>query len=414
LVLVIGSLGRWGRGKTMTLTMLQELTKNEPEALEFKKPQVIVSNFLSKFMDYYVAIKPAVKELNNKFTGKKVPVLDLFEFLNRPVGDVEYFMFLDDVYAWLASYYFGNAFNQAAFRLLAAGRKKGISIGESSVRFKDVDPRLRALHTHLFLPKFSQEEGMVKIERYAVDVFEDVRLYPDLYYDASRYYDAYDTKEIIESVYDAKQQAAQAIQIQPRQYEKPAHAINSAPAPAPAAPIAIPQFNYITPTKDRASQGLRNREKGNLWQHVIVEEIKRRFYRGPEFSFDESPEEAGRGVMIPDLIVRKNGVPIAVYAIKSCEVVPYAQRRQPDGSWKNNAITYHDKDLRPEISAAVQFGLPLHLYILNTLNMKVDDHVIENPSTFKVYTTTSELARPVDAKPEGYTFEPPAVEKKAA
>ena len=331
----------------MTLAMLQELTKTEPEALEFKKPQVIVSNFLSKFMDYYVAINPAVKEVNNKFTGKKVPVLDLFEFLNRPVGDIEYFMFLDDVYAWLASYYFGNAFNQAAFRLLAAGRKKGISIGESSVRFKDVDPRLRALHTHLFLPKFIDEEGVVKIERYAVDVFEDVRLYPDLYYDASRYFDAYDTKEIIESVYDSKP-AVGVAGPQLRQVVAPmvsspaAHLINKEP-------MTIPSFQYIVPVKDRASQGFKNREKGNQWQHVIVEEIKRRFYRGPEYTFEESPEEAGRGVMIPDLIVRKHGVPIAVYAIKTCEVVPSSQRRQADGSWKNNAITYHDRDLKPEL-----------------------------------------------------------------
>jgi hypothetical protein len=165
-------------------------------------------------MDAYLAIAPNVdqitwtpKDLNGNpvqgLPSKTVPVWDFLQFLKRPRSPVPIFMFLDDVYGWLASYFFGSDFNKTAFRLLAAGRKKNINIAESSVRFKDVDPRLRALHSHLFVPKFNAEYEIVALERYLVDAFEDRRLYPDMYYEATRYYNAYDTNEVIESVYDS-------------------------------------------------------------------------------------------------------------------------------------------------------------------------------------------------------------------
>lgn len=219
MVLVIGVLGAWGKGKTMTLNMLADLIKQDPQSLGLPSVPLNYMNFQSVYMDGYLAIDPPddlryvtfdpnhIKgQPPNQYPDLKprtAPVIDFLSFLRQPRSEVPIMMFLDDVYGWLASYFFGSKFNQIAFRLLAAGRKKNLNIAESSVRFKDVDPRLRALHSHLFLPRFSEAFETVAVERYVVDVFEDKKLNPDIYFSAKAYYGTYDTNEVIESVYES-------------------------------------------------------------------------------------------------------------------------------------------------------------------------------------------------------------------
>lgn len=219
MVLVIGVLGAWGKGKTMTLNMLADLIRQDPQSLGLPSVPLNYMNFQSVYMDAYLMIDPPddFRQITfdpNHIKGqppnqyphlkpRTAPVIDFLAFLRQPRSEVPIMMFLDDVYGWLASYFFGSKFNQIAFRLLAAGRKKNLNIAESSVRFKDVDPRLRALHSHLFLPRFSEAFETVAVERYVVDVFEDKKLNPDIYYSAKAYYGTYDTNEVIESVYDS-------------------------------------------------------------------------------------------------------------------------------------------------------------------------------------------------------------------
>lgn len=390
-----------GRGKTLTETAFQDIAKNRPWELEFKQPQIIVSNYLSAYTDFYIDIRPKITQVYNRFQGKDTPVLDLFAFLKNPwemthlQKGVEFFMTIDDIYAWLASYHFGSSINDTATSVMAGGRKKHISIQESSVRFKDVDPRIRALHTHLFLPKQIAGAGICSIERYEVDVFEDRRIKPDIYFDATAYYDKYDTEEVIESVYESGK-SSEYLQERHEKRDAMIEARKPTLQAQTVAPIAgsSSEFTYVdsTPSRDWQTQGYENREKGNSRQHILVQEIMNRFYQGSEYTYNESPEEAGSGVMIPDLVVRKEGKAIAVYAIKTAETVPSSQRRQPDGTWKKNSASFRAEDLKPELTFAIENSVPCHLFIMNPLSKRIDDHLIEDPANFKPYATKADFA----------------------
>jgi len=216
-VIVIGILGSWGQGKTLSLTMLQELAKSYPWQIGLPRKCVIVSNYKSRFADLYVtASEPSSPTINDPFQDREVPIMSIQEFLDRPRDpNVDYFITLDDVYGWLASYYFMNEFNRMVFRLFASGRKKNMNLAVSSIRFKDIDPRIRALHTHLFLPKYDSDAKIVTIEIFRVDAFQDIKI-RDVYFDATRYFSAYDTYEIIENVYESQTPRQSVVMRQPR------------------------------------------------------------------------------------------------------------------------------------------------------------------------------------------------------
>ncbi|MGH2639295.1 MAG: hypothetical protein ACRDF4_08465, partial [Rhabdochlamydiaceae bacterium] len=325
MVLVLGILGAWGRGKTVTETCFQDIAKNRPWELEFRAPQVILGNYLSAYIDYYVMIRPKIEKIFNRFTGKDTPVVDLFDFLKRPPNeDGEYCLVIDDIYAWLASYHFGSAINDTATSVMAGGRKKNISIIESSVRFKDVDPRIRALHTHLFLPKVLAS-GLCALERYVVDVFEDRRLMPDIYFDARAYYDKYDTREVIESAYNSDLSTEL---IQERAQRRQAVIQKSAPrqiavAPTIPASSAIPSrvITNANPREYRVPDGSASAYIGAAVQREIAQRLRKR-YPMPEYVIREG-QHFGSGIREPDIIVFKGEKPFAVYSVKSCALAPY-------------------------------------------------------------------------------------------
>lgn len=355
--------------------MFQDLIKNEPWNLEFKEPQVIVSNYLTAYQDYYIAINPSVSHVYNKYQNMNIPVFDLFTFLDRPKDDKNYVLFLDDVYAWLASYFFGSSFNNAAFRLLASGRKRHTSIVESSVRFKDVDPRLRALHTHLFLPKYSEEAGIVSLERYVVDTFEDRRITPDLYFDAERYFDKYDTEEIIESVY------------KPQGSHITASAVMNAIKP----PSMIKKaWNNLVVTNPNVRRAIPD---GSLaWHSGIdvqnqIEDWLYDFYPRTQYSIENLPGQ-GRSRQDPDLVVKSlsDNKAILIVAVKSFTLEKKHRDQQTEKWIGNDARTIHREDIMPELSLSMKENIPLKLVIVNLKNGKRHWEEID-PIKFEHITT---------------------------
>jgi hypothetical protein len=374
-----------------------------------------VSNFLSVYMDAYIAVAPpgSIKTVTfdptkvqgynpdapycdatgKPYQARTVPVWSFLEFLKRPRSPVPIMMTLDDVYGWLASYFFGSSFNKAAFRLLAAGRKKNINIVESSVRFKDVDPRLRALHSHLFLPKFNPYTEIVTLERYLVDVFEDKKLEPDLHFNARDFYGAYDTNEVIENVYDEGTgskvvDARGAI----RSVNPPAAVIhtNGSPASSPAhvpdmpspgssaSPPPIVRHNYAS----RAPDGTRAREVGFQWQGKIADSIEAQGYHVVQ----------GYGKEEPDIVVYEDAAfshPLKVVSVKTFFLVPYSERMamgedELDGvtalvsplleeglkkkrakHTANSGRRILRSDIAPELDAAHSLGVACELVVVN-------------------------------------------------
>jgi hypothetical protein len=380
----------------MTETMLQDLIKNEPWNLDFKGPQVIISNYLTAFQDYYVAINPMVSQIYNRFQKRNIPVLDLFTFLDRPKDDKNYVLVLDDIYAWLASYFFGSSFNNAAFRLLAAGRKKHTSIIESSVRFKDVDPRLRALHTHLFLPKYSEDAGVISIERFIVDTFEDRPIKPDLYFDAERYFDKYDTEEIIESVYkpSGSHITAQAAMVTKPRPQPPSAPPNYRPQPVlPNSSLTVSPNGYLaaipkqtSPTAITSEKGRAARLMGIKSQKEIWEQWKEK-YPEPDY-FVQNNEGTGRGVQLPDIVVYQKGIPVEVVSVKAHKLWPSNERYAPGTKKMIHAVavTYYRRDLEPEIAMALENKIPCYLVVINARN---GNQLIQqiDPVAFESFTT---------------------------
>jgi hypothetical protein len=415
LVLVIGVLGAWGKGKTMTNVAIQK------EAVEVwwnlglpSRPQ-IVSNFLSVYMDAYIAVDPP-KDLKTvtfeptkvegynaaapycdasgkPYQPRTVPVWSFLEFLRRPRSPVPILMSLDDVYGWLASYFFGSSFNKAAFRLLAAGRKKNINIVESSVRFKDVDPRLRALHSHLFLPRFNPFTEIVTLERYLVDVFEDKRLHPDLHFNARDFYGAYDTNEVIENVYD---EGTGSRVVDSRGVSRVVSVAGpSAPSfPNPPIPAGGMPRGTMSGVSDvaphvrnnhasRAPDGTRSREIGFQWQGRVADEIEKDGYHCAQ----------GYGKEEPDIIVYEDiamATPLKVVSVKTFFLVPSSdrfafgdeeleavagsvaplssgrekRRRQVASSGRRILRS----DVEPELAAARELAVPCELVVVNQRN----------------------------------------------
>jgi ABC-type lipoprotein export system ATPase subunit/predicted GNAT family N-acyltransferase len=391
MVLVIGVLGAWGKGKTITLTMLQDLVSSSPRELGLPTSPYIVSNFMSRFTSSYIGIAPSVKQVLNPYTKQDIPVIDFLEFLKRPRSERPIFLFLDDVYGWLASYFFGSRFNQTAFRLLASGRKKNINIAESSVRFKDVDPRLRALHTHLFIPRFSSEYQSVLLERYVVDAFEDRRIQPDVWFDARRYFDAYDTNEVIESVYDMP--------------------LDFAPARSRRAVVAVAsngrtETQTPPPPVQRLPKGREAQARGHQVQGAIAQE-----YRDKGLFVRDLYEEGD-----PDIVLYGNKemtIPTKVISVKAfylvpswmrytsevaegpvtSAVTPFSSETSEEEKKMRHAVarTIYRRDVAPELDYAVAKGVPCELVVVNLRNSKRESITID--SSFQYYTTSQELNR---------------------
>jgi hypothetical protein len=414
-VLVIGVLGAWGKGKTMTNVAIQKEAVEAWWNLGLPSRPQIVSNFLSVYMDAYIAVDPP-KDLKTvtfeptkvegynptapycdasgkPYQPRTVPVWSFLEFLRRPRSPVPILMSLDDVYGWLASYFFGSSFNKAAFRLLAAGRKKNINIVESSVRFKDVDPRLRALHTHLFLPRFNPFTEMVTLERYLVDVFEDKRLQPDLHFNARDFYGAYDTNEVIENVYDEgtgskvvdSRGASRVVSV----VDPSIQSIPNLPIPAgglphstvPGASVGARHARYNHAS--RAPDGTRSREIGYQWQGRIADEIEGEGYYCVQ----------GYGKEEADIVVYEDpGLvgPVKVVSVKTNFLVPYNERMAygedeleavagsvaplSSGSEKRRRQVASSgrrilrSDVEPELAAARELAVPCELVVVNQRN----------------------------------------------
>jgi hypothetical protein len=414
-VLVIGVLGAWGKGKTMTNVAIQKEAVEAWWNLGLPSRPQIVSNFLSVYMDAYIAVDPP-KDLKTvtfdptkvegynpaaaycdaagkPYQPRTVPVWSFLEFLRRPRSPVPILMSLDDVYGWLASYFFGSSFNKAAFRLLAAGRKKNINIVESSVRFKDVDPRLRALHSHLFLPRFNPFTEMVTLERYIVDVFEDKRLQPDLHFNARDFYGAYDTNEVIENVYDEgtgskvvdSRGASRVVSVAvPGTPSIPNLTISAGgmshgttPRPSDVAPHV--RKNHAS----RAPDGTRSREIGFQWQGRVADEIEKEGYRCIQ----------GYGKEEPDIVIYGDEtltVPLKVVSVKTFFLVPSSDRFAfgdeeleavagsvaplSSGSEKRRRQVASSgrrilrSDVEPELAAARELAVPCELVVVNQGN----------------------------------------------
>jgi ABC-type lipoprotein export system ATPase subunit/GNAT superfamily N-acetyltransferase len=349
MVLVIGVLGAWGKGKTLTLTMLQELAKTNYRFIGLSEPCIIVSNYMTKFADYFIAINPPTQEVFNPYTQKPIRVLNLETFLsNPPEKDKNYFLFLDDVYSWLASWYFSSNFNNMALRLLASGRKKNINIALSSTRWKDIDPRLRANHTHLIFPTYIPEKKLCKIEINLIGVHDLIPL-KTLYFNAKRYFNAYDTREIIEPVYPTVQKT------------KVKEAVKT-----------IIKTNGTTETivENRKPDGYDALAKGVLIQQQIADEYRKQGYT----------VECNFGHDQPDIILYEDEnktKPIKVISVKSYYLVPSNQRWTatplPSGEvvWKSgfaNARTVYRKDVLPELSYAINYGIECELIVVNLRN----------------------------------------------
>jgi hypothetical protein len=420
LVLVIGVLGAWGRGKTITLTMLQDLAKTSPSALGLEQPPKIVSNYLSLYADAYIAVDPpedlryvefVPKDRNGKdipnAPRKILPVWNFLEFLKRPRSPVPIALFLDDVYGWLASYFFGSAFNRTAFRLLASGRKKNINIFESSVRFKDVDPRLRALHTHLFLPKHSAQFDTVALERYIVDVFEDRRITPDVYFNAKDYYNAYDTNEVIENVYEEGlgQEAVNhlgSVPVSSSPNQATVIVGSTPPAARPPAPQRSPRPTpnlTSAPTVNRSVEGYEALVIGHLWQHKAVCDLE---------AEGNYCKEAW-GERDPDIIVYADeglSKPLKVVSVKAYYLVPAKDRwtftpplaggglggegqavRRHSGA---SGRTIYRKDIQPEINASRILGVPCELWVYNIRNGRGER--VEIQDGFERYAAGREIS----------------------
>jgi len=427
LVLVIGVLGAWGKGKTMTLNMLADLIKQDPVSLGLPSVPLNYMNFKSIYMDGYLMIDPPPDlqritfdpnhiegQPPNQYPDLKprtAPVIDFLEFLRQARSPVPIMMFLDDVYGWLASYFFGSKFNQIAFRLLAAGRKKNLNIAESSVRFKDVDPRLRALHSHLFLPRFSEAFETVAVERYVVDVFEDKKLNPDIYYSAKAYYGTYDTNEVIESVYDSGRGATAVNSLGAVPIGHNGHS-DSDPAKETLPDLALPLGNdgHSAPTAPiravdtmltrprtmptapatalgakRTPDGYEAYAVGFQWQGQIASEYQSEGYFVRQ----------GFKASDPDLLCysdREMTKPAKVVAVKAFHLIKSADAFTPDpftplfserkglgdgrGSWSSgrkrhvgaSGRTITRTDIEPEIRTSRLLGIPCELVIVNTRN----------------------------------------------
>ena len=378
------------------------------------RPQ-IVSNFLSVYMDAYIAVDPP-KDLRTvtfeptkvegynpsapycdaagkPYQPRTVPVWSFLEFLRRPRSPIPILMSLDDVYGWLASYFFGSSFNKAAFRLLAAGRKKNINIVESSVRFKDVDPRLRALHSHLFLPRFNPFTEMVTLERYLVDVFEDKRLQPDLHFNAKDFYGAYDTNEVIENVYDEgtgsrvvdSRGASRVVSVA----RPSAPSVANLPIPAEGLPRGTVSGTGDSAPRvrnnhaSRAPDGTRSREIGFQWQGRVADEIE----KGGHYCVQ------GYGREEPDIVVYEDSSlakPLKVVSVKTNFLVPYNERMAygedeledvaggvaplSSGSAKRRRQVASSgrrilrSDVEPELAAARELAVPCELVVVNQRN----------------------------------------------
>lgn len=368
MVLVIGVLGAWGKGKTLTLTMLQELAKYKPKLLGLSEPCIIVSNYMSKFVDYIIAVKPHNREAFNPYTKKNVGVLDLEEFLSRPIDGKNYFLFLDDVYSWLASWYFSSQFNTMALRLLASGRKKNINIAVSSTRWKDIDVRLRVNHTHLIFPTFIPEKNVCKIEINLIGINDLIPL-QTLYFNAKRYFDAYDTKEIIEPIYPTKTKIKTVVRTN-------GHTITQSEQLQPEQPSKDENKTIL---ESRKPDGYEALAKGILIQQQIADEYKKQGYI----------VECKFGDKEPDIILYEDEnktKPIKVVSVKSFYLVPSNQRWTatplPDGSngrrqgFATTRMVYR-RDILPEIEYALEHNVPLELVLVNQRNMKRETIVLE-------------------------------------
>ncbi|MBC7091027.1 MAG: hypothetical protein H5T50_03845 [Nitrososphaeria archaeon] len=398
MVLVIGVLGAWGKGKTLTLTMLQELAKYYPNVIGLDKPCIIVSNYMSKFADYVIAINPQNKEVYNQYTKQSIQVLDLEQFLSKPPDENDYFLFLDDVYSWLASWYFSSNFNNMALRLLASGRKKNINIALSSTRWKDIDPRLRANHTHLIFPTYIPEKKVCKIEINLIGVHDLIPL-KTLYFNAERYFNAYDTKEIIAPVYPTKSKIKTVVRTN-------GHIITQTEQ-------ALQDNNNKIDDKivleNRKPDGYEALAKGIIIQQQIADEYKKQGYI----------VECNFGDKEPDIILyadENKTKPIKVVSVKSFYLVPSNQRWTatplPSSSSFSGGVVrrqgfattrmVYRRDLAPEISFALQYNVPLELVIVNQRNMKRQVIVLEGEKLrgFQSIASSQELNKDEDTEKE--------------
>ena len=372
MVLVISVLGPWGSGKTLTLTMLQELAKFHPEILGLPKKCMIASNYRSKFTDIYIYADEEVvtdiiqaniragiqKEdsrdrsmltIHNPFTSSSMPCEYLLDFLKRPRDpNVHWLLCLDDVYGWLASYFFGNKFNRAVFRLFASGRKKNMNVVVSSIRFKDIDPRVRALHTHLFLPKWNDRSQTVTLDLYQVESFFD-RWLRSVMFEGTRYYNAFDTYEIIESIYDREgspHQAPQVVSSSPTQSQAQV-LVQKGPSP--------PQGETSRKTPD----GYKALAQGLFWQRQIMESLKQKGLQTTE-SYERHEH---------DVVVWDKGLPIEVIAIKTYTLLVSDKSGMANKKGQKVAVTFiARKDAQAEVQYAERHGLKkIRLLAMNLL-----------------------------------------------
>jgi len=171
--MLVGIFGNLGSAKTLTLTMLTWLYKNVKNAF-------VACNYRNDCADLVLSAEELLMQISD--IGKEHTIKALF---------------LDELGRILAATAWYTDVNTILGKIFTESRKKGFDIIYTSQSSMMVDRNVRRITDIVLLPEYNERTTKVKI-----DTYEMKGLYwmkgEDLDFTGKKYFDLYDTNEIIE------------------------------------------------------------------------------------------------------------------------------------------------------------------------------------------------------------------------
>lgn len=173
--MLVGIFGNLGSAKTLTLTMLSWLYKNVKRAY-------VACNYRNECADLVLSAEELLMQISE--LGK--------EFPNRPKA-----LFLDELGRILTATDWYTDVNTILGKIFTESRKRGFDIIYTSQSAMMVDRNVRRITDIVLLPQYNEKSTKVTVETYEMRglfwVPDD-----DLKFEGRKYFDVYDTNEIIE------------------------------------------------------------------------------------------------------------------------------------------------------------------------------------------------------------------------
>lgn len=185
--MIVGILGKPGKGKTLLMTFLAWLTKEYGrwicEKLLFKDT-ISRTNNNDIFANY---------KLKFDFT----PVITFEDMENMRSGSA----FMDEFWLWCDSRLSSSSKTRAVSSLALISRKRGLHIYYTSQTWGKIDPRVRMITDLLLVPDFNKRTNVVKV--LIMDTSEkNAIILNEFSFNAKPFFNLYDTTEEIGSLYE--------------------------------------------------------------------------------------------------------------------------------------------------------------------------------------------------------------------